>query len=328
MRDHELSTSTSKIPSVGSEVSKEGNQHHTRQALNVNLQCRAAKPLTPGRLQKIIGHDPQLEDRAVSSSWSEGAMFTLQDQERVEGLLSSQHFQDWFSSRNSRLLLVNCEAESVRISPASVACAPLAKSLAENGAITLSFFCRLYDDPRNEDTGAKQMLANLVGQLLDKYQAFDLSFLEPSQRGALEKHDAELLCDVLIILLKQLPRECFVFLLLDGISFYETPKLGGDLLAFVSAIKDLVERDEDLEAVVKVVFPSPRASPRVSRMLNRTQVFSVEDSIELTNQGLNPMTCHRLTRNPVIEQSQRCRKATWSSSSDQGSTEPEDSEDD
>ena len=170
------------------------------------------------------------------------------------------------------------------------------------------------------------MLANLVGQLLEKYQDFDLSFLEPSQRRALEKHDAHLLCVVLITLLRQLPRECFVFLLLDGVSFYETSKLGNDLLGLVSALKDLVERDKYLEAVVKVVLTSPGASQRVSRMLNQNQVFSLEDNIELTGQGSNPMTCHRLTESSLIEQSRSGREDSWGSSSDQGSTESEESE--
>ena len=250
-------------------------------------------------MRQILGFDPQLASRDVRRTIAEGHVFSLHDQERAEYLMNSAPFKTWLTSQDSRLMLVNGNAEAERISPASFACGLLSNALEHSRATTiLTFFCGLHTESGDDDTGARQMLANLLGQLLEQYSEFDLSFLDPSQRTTLEEHDVDFLCNVLVSLVKQLPSGQIVLCMIDGISYYETRRLKEDSRTVINVLIDLVE-DEGLQAIMKLMVSSPSRCRWASQTLARERIFNMPEDMEYTNQGFNTQSFGRKTRNQV-----------------------------
>lgn len=119
--------------------------------------------------------------------------------------MASSRFRQWLTSRHSEVLLVNGNADtSNRCSPVSFACGLLVSSLGSfPSTITLSFFCALHTDSSDPETGSRTMLASLVGQLLEQYQDFELSFLTVDQKYDLRDHEIGTLCSLFKNLLRE-----------------------------------------------------------------------------------------------------------------------------
>lgn len=201
--------------------------------------------------------------------------------------MNSSEFKDWLTAPASRFMLVNGNAEHDRISPASFACGLLIKSLAKSKCLVkLSFFCGLHTDTRNKDTGAPQMLASLIGQLLEQYNEIDLSFLSPSQLTELKEYNVGLLSKLLKALLKQLPKGYIVLCMIDGISFYEERWLKQDARHAIWTLIDLLD-DRNLAVVMKLMVTSAARSTWVSKGVQSDQIFNIPEDMDYSNQGFN-----------------------------------------
>ena len=201
--------------------------------------------------------------------------------------MNSPEFKNWLTAPESRFMLVNGNAEHDRISPASFACGMLINSLAKSKClIKLSFFCGLHTDTRNKNTGAPQMLASLIGQLVKEHNELDLSFLNPSQLSELRECNVGLLCKLLKALLKQLPKEYIVLCVIDGISFYEERWLKQDARHAVWTLIDLLD-DRNLTIVMKLMVTSAARSTWVSKGVQSDQIFNVPEDMDYSNQGMN-----------------------------------------
>ena len=196
-------------------------------------------------------------------------------------------FKEWLTSPESRFMLVNGNAEHERISPASFACGILVSSLiSSKQTITLSFFCGLHTDSRDDERGAPKLLGSLIGQLLTQYDLFDLTFLKSSQLRALEELKVGLLRKILPDLLRQLPEGYVVLCMIDGISFYEERSLREDTCQAISALIDLMD-DDDLSAIMKLMVTSAAMSRWVSKSVARDRIFNIPEDMEYSNQGFN-----------------------------------------
>ena len=202
--------------------------------------------------------------------------------------MNSVAFKEWLTSPESLFMLVNGNsAEHERISPASFACGILVSSLVSSKqTITLSFFCGLHTDFRDDEIGAPKLLGSLIGQLLTQYDLFDLSFLKSSQLRALEELHVDLLCKVLPKLLRQLPEGYVVLCMIDGISFYEERKQREDTRQAILALMDLTD-DDDLRAIMKLMVTSAAMSRWVSKGVARDKIFNIPEDMDYSNQGFN-----------------------------------------
>ena len=251
----------------------------------MKLINRLGHPLTPKKLRKILRYDPEQSAKDIKRATAEGHVFSLHDQERAEYLMNSARLKSWLTSPESQFLLINGNAEHSRISPASFACGILASStLSSKQTLTLSYFCGLHTDSRDEERGAPKLLASLLGQLLSQYDSFDLSFLKSSKQKALKKLPVKLLCKVLAKLLRQLPKGYVALCMIDGISFYEGRGLRDDTRRAIEVLLDLVD-DEELGAVVKVVVTSAAMSTEVVKDVAKDAVFNVPVEMDYKNQG-------------------------------------------
>ena len=131
----------------------------------------------------------------------------MQEQDLTQCFMDSSQFKTWLTSPRSTSMVANMRSPTHDlVSSASFACAFLANlSGSQQSTLIMTFFCGLHADSSNEETGAGNMVASLIGQLLEQHNGLDLSFLRPDQRSMLEIHDLPFLCKVLKKLLRQLP---------------------------------------------------------------------------------------------------------------------------
>lgn len=284
------------------------------------------------KLCRILRYDPEMAESDIQKAIAEGLAFSLPVQERAEYLMASPKFKAWFTARYSQVMLVNGNADDDRLSPMSFACGLLANSLFScAGPITLSFFCGLHTDSRNNETGARPMLASLICQLLNRYQGFDLSFLVPGQVPELEDHETDTLCNLFVALIQQLPPKKVIFCIIDGISFYENGDKRKDCCKVIAAIADLVEDPEQTQAVFKFLITSPSISRWSTKCLARKDVYNLPEAIELTNQGFDGAGFGRVARKGVEDLEGEVRRdvnaeARWPTSSEEDDEEDDEDE--
>lgn len=284
--------------------------------------------LKPRKLRRVLRHDPDAAQLDVNRTLSAGRVFDLHEQERTEYLMISSRFKQWLTSRYSKVLLVNGNADtSNRCSPLSFACGLLVSSLGSfPSTITLSFFCALHTDSSDPETGSRMMLASLVCQLLEKYPHFDLSFLAADQKYDLQDHEVNTLCKLFENLLRQLPEGQLVFCMVDGVSYYEYRDRRDDTCKVLAMLVALTE-DEKLKAVIKLLISSPTASRYVSDVVDRKDIYTLPETIEHTNQGFNSQAFGKNAKRQIKDVETKVNpEATWSSDSEDDPEESEESE--
>ena len=293
------------------------------------VKARPEAPILKSRkLRRILRHDPEAAQLDVKRMLSAGRVFNLHEQERTEYLMASSRFKQWLTSRYSEVLLVNGNVDtSNRCSPISFACGLLVSSLGSfPSTITISFFCALHTDSNDPETGSRMMLASLVCQLLEKYQHFDLSFLAADQKYDLQDHELNTLCRLFEKLLRQLPEGQLVFCMVDGVSYYEYRDRRADTGKVLTLLTALTE-DEKLKAIFKLMISSPTTSRYVSDVVDREDVYTLPETIEHTNQGFDSQAFGKTAKKQIKHVETKVNpEATWSSDSEDGPEESEESE--
>lgn len=242
--------------------------------------------------------------------------------------MASSRFKEWLTSRHSEVLFVNGNSDtSNRYSPISFACGLMVSSLVNfPSTIILSYFCALHTVSSDPETGSRMMLANLVCQLLEKYQDFDLSFLEAEQKSDLQAHEVDTLCNLFKDLLRQLPEGQLAFCMIDGISYYEYHDRRDDTCQVLAMLVALTE-DEKLNAVFKLMISSPTRSRHASKTVNSKDVYTLPETVEHTNQEFNSLAFGKRTKNQVRGVEKKLQSGpTWSSGSEDNFEDSEESE--
>jgi hypothetical protein len=206
--------------------------------------------------------------------------------ERAQALMGHTRLKTWITNARSQALLVNGNGGREKISPMSLACGMLARSLESfEGAIPLIFFCGMHSEA-NDEEGPELMLAYLIHQLLTSSSTFDLDFiLKSKKKQDIIDHDMDTLCFIFDGLVQQLAKDQIVFCLIDGITFCEYGKRKESARQAISTIVDLVE---EYDCVFKLLVTSSTRSLVVYRLFSKDNTFSLKaDSVRESDQGLN-----------------------------------------
>ena len=191
---------------------------------------------------------------------------------RADALMTNPRFQSWLTSRHPSALLVDGnDSASVtsRTTSLSSFCATLAQALDKSSsAIHLEFFCGLHTRSNDPLRGPQGLIRTLIAQLLDRVRDVDWDLGRIAKNRTtldrLERFELDHLCSAFSDLVRQLPYGTFLFVLVDGISFYERH----DLLPYTQfALRKILEltEEEDVTAVVKVIM----TAPSVGRVLQK-----------------------------------------------------------
>ncbi|KAK2040621.1 hypothetical protein LZ31DRAFT_568576 [Colletotrichum somersetense] len=165
------------------------------------------------------------------------------DRGRAQQLLRESLFRNWMSlSSSARLLVQGDFPPPFDISPLSVVCTLLSHTFRNLGGnfVSLVFFCgrhQIWDAHR----GGSAMIRSLIDQLL-RQCALDPIRPDPNMSlEDLDRDDVGALCEVFILLLRQLPSHMQVFCLIDGICLYETDQYLDGMDVVIMSLIGLVE---------------------------------------------------------------------------------------
>ena len=229
------------------------------------------------RISQLIGTSPDIPMQDVEEIQREAQTFPTSAQCQVSDLMGSQKLQDWLTSPYSSALFAQANAGDDKISAMSYVTSLLVQSVeGSEEAVPLCFYCGLHTDAYHDTlSSANGMVRSLVMQLLQKAQHdFDLEFVDRNLIHDLENADLGALCDLLVGTVQQLPQDITLFLVIDGISFYETHARVRDTCFAVDKIMEMVD---NAKFVFKLLVTSPGASPVVSKAFHAGQTYWLPD---------------------------------------------------
>lgn len=248
----------------------------TKDDLIRSLKDSHAKGLIDAeQLQQILAIDPKSQTKDVENTSRAAHSLTPASSSRADWLMQSPAFQNWLTSRSPQCLMVdenNPSTVAERTSALSTFCATLSQALGKSSSAThLEFFCGLHTKSTDPLRGPQGIIRTLVSQLLARSPAnidWDLSRLAKTRTSVerLERFELDHLLSAFADLIRQLPFGTFLFILIDGVSFYER----ADILPYTQfLLRKLIEltQEEDVSAVVKVLVTGPTVSRRLGSLV-------------------------------------------------------------
>lgn len=242
------------------------------QVENEDLRSRSPSPSNFSLAQQQVGtkrtclNEQELryllniDDKDVDMSFIAKRKSRLLNEEvsHAEQLVNDAKFCTWMTSAESAKLLLlwnqRRPKSNAGISPLSTLCASLGPMLYDHDRFICGiWFCALHAKSGNDDTGA--MLASLIDQICQQYM-FDFDSLEIDgvNKALLETRDPVELYNLLYALIKALPADVTIMLLIDEIYIYEREQFEDGPSIFDELVK-LVE-DKSLSTAVKLLFTS------------------------------------------------------------------------
>ncbi len=222
--------------------------------------------------------------------------------DRAVALITSPVMQKWLTSTVSLPLIVNgqmfASEGEIRQSPLSYFCAKLVDSILppktssqtprNRTVFAVRWFCgqhtNLYDcGPGLTDYDAHPpgMLSNLLAQLI--IQLLDCSFLPQLDHLSLPKNDPQLseLCNLFQLLVGALPRGSILFIVIDGISYYEDDERREECMEALSTLTELTREGSDFTngCLIKLLVTAPLRSHYVLDLFEHTETLDLDEYI-------------------------------------------------
>jgi hypothetical protein len=251
------------------------------------LTCYPVSELTVRKLTKALGCKSKFVKNDISKAITHGQAANSNFQERAQIFMTNSRLKTWLTSPESSVLLVNGNGVREKLSPLTLACGMLARSLQSfDGGISLFYFCGMHSEAGDDEEVVQTMLAHLVDQLLNSFPTFDLEFVKITQRlKDIKTHDLNALCYVFDGLVRQLSDDQIVFCLIDGITFYEYGKRSKSTRQVISMIVSLAD---ECNAVFKLLITSSTKSISIDSLIPKQDILNLKPgSTRLSDQGLN-----------------------------------------
>ena len=223
-------------------------------------------------------------------------------QDRAVALIMSQTMQNWLTSAVSLPLLVNGQMFSAegetRQSPLSYFCAKLVDSIVPHNTssqtrtdrkvFAVRWFCgqhtNMYDyGPGMTDYDAHPpgMLTNMLAQLIT--QLLESPFLPQLEDLSLTRQDPQLveLCTLFNQLVRALPRGSILFIVIDGISYYEDEERREECMEVLSTLTELTRESSESAngCLVKLLVTAPLRSHYVLDIFDDTEILDLDEYI-------------------------------------------------
>lgn len=241
----------------------------------INSSTRMIQRVAKSDLLDALRVEPDDITRGLRLVLQQAFRMDHTSQARAAWLLETPSFRNWISTAHSSLLLVDGMLSGVeKISSMSVLVASVAARLFENSlAVPTYFFCGINlesDIKLGTPEGPNLMLQSLIVQMLLSESMSEPEWnMTKSDRlfSAVSECDLDALWEVFWVLSRQLPRECTVFCLLDGISWYEKDQWIEDLRWLVSKFQSVVQQGVEGPAI-KILMTSPNMSMDIRRQID------------------------------------------------------------
>jgi len=216
-----------------------------------------------------------------------GFSMSRENQNRSKWLMTNKKISHWFRARRKRTLLVNGNGTVSRITPMSFFCAMLIKSLASiDSIVVLGHFCGL---PHSGDTvdGVRRsegsgLLRSLLTQLVQQWKFGELTCLSKEDVEKLKRTgpDGSFSMELHLFrtLVAALPAGQPLFVIVDGINYFETGDAKADTKKVVERLNALLDYG-NVEALVKIFVTSATRSFEVSKYFEEDERVEVPPNI-------------------------------------------------
>jgi hypothetical protein len=211
---------------------------------------------------------PDLDISDIKFSIDSRNLILFKLRSRSEQLVTTPQFNSWLVKPKSRKLLVHGDFKNGPnyIPPLSLLCATLTQVLRKRERyISLIFFCGSHVETDEGPVGGRAMIRSIIAQLLRQH-SFDLSLLgQEIDLERIKEGSMETLCALFSWLLKRVPKDITLVVLLDGISHYENDEEGfeDEMLRVVRLLLRFVKEASIETATVKLLATSPAATDGV-----------------------------------------------------------------
>ena len=257
-----------------------------------------------GNLLRALNFDPIPKTAAQDTSTLLHIVGNLSfgSQDRAVALITSSVMQKWLTSTVSLPLIVNGHMFSsegeIRQSPLSYFCAKLINSIlpsrtslqaAKNrGVFAVNWFCGQHTNFNDYGPGMSDydahppgMLNNLLGQLI--VQLLECTSLTQFDHLSVSSNDPRLseLCDLFVLLVEALPRGSMLFIVIDGISYYEDEERREECMEVVSMLTEITRGGPGFrnECLTKLVVTAPLRSHCVQDLFEDTEILDLDEYI-------------------------------------------------
>ena len=236
---------------------------------------------------RILASSPEVASQDLQQILREGELFSTNVQAQASAFMGSQKLQDWLSSLTSSCLFAQVESgDDNPVSALSFVSSLLYQTLqASERTLPLHYVCGLHTD-QSHDTFpcAEGMLQSLLVQLLvgSEYENFSLDFVDDALFHRLKNADLVALCTVFEALIDQLPPNTILFVIVDGISYYETQdRVQGTCYA----ISKFVEIAETAGKVMKLLVTCPGMSGYVRKGFSEEDIWDIAEAGDRDGDG-------------------------------------------
>jgi hypothetical protein len=237
-------------------------------------QYQAQVPILTAESLLALLNVPVTASREVSHILSLRYRIVPSSRRRAEAALSTYEFRHWLTGSSSRKLLIQGDPDSdgEELSAISLL-STLVYSTAkiQKGYVPLVWFCSLHDEEsagQGEDgndiahVGPRGMVRGFISQIL-RLHPVDLSGASGINLDKLKKADFGESCELLGLLLRRLPREIKLVVVIDEIGKYEAAEYEEDMLRVLEVLLRAV-RGEGVSCTVKLLVTSSDSTDRVA----------------------------------------------------------------
>jgi len=194
----------------------------------------------------------------ATAAFNRGCKDSSSEVARTDWIMKSDPMRVWRTNNIPYTLLVNGNGPELRMSPLSFKTAELAQDLRTLKVPILFFFCGQETIPHGNPA---RLMCSLTAQLLGYY---DFNLTHTRELDITTLLATGQLCTLFESLVMQLPHEASVFVLVDGITWFENEAYKKDM-GFV--VQRLHEIAKGAHALLKVLLMAPGRSRYVARVL-------------------------------------------------------------
>ncbi|RPA89390.1 hypothetical protein L873DRAFT_1722055 [Choiromyces venosus 120613-1] len=189
------------------------------------------------------------------------------EKDRANWIMKSQRMNTWRTCTTSSTLLINGNGEHKKISSLSFITALLVQSLTQSDIPVLHFFCGDNSPTSSITGGPAGLMRSLTAQLLLTHYDFDLTPIRHSRSGTAPK-SVKQLCTLFNSLIAQLPTDASLFILIDGITYFENEDRRPETCLIVQRLH---ENSRGADALVKILVMAPGKSHYVVKVLTEEE---------------------------------------------------------
>lgn len=272
--------------------------HQIQHEQGLQSQAYATKKELLSLLVGAVDSDKSIELQLIPSALLRevlqiGFSMDTENQNRSKWLMSDRKIGHWLRSSRSRKLQINGNSTFDRVSPISFFCGLLIQSLKPvDSIVILSYFCGLTDpkgsNARPQRSGSSGLLRSLLTQLIKQWKFGKIKCLTKEDLEQLKRSGPELsLRDEMLVfrkLVAALPESQPLFIIVDGISYYEEGEYKTETKGIVSEVNALL-RHVDVKAMMKVFVSSPTRSFEVKEYFEEYEIIEMPSNISGTMAG-------------------------------------------